>query len=268
MAEPLSLGQLGRVLSRYWLLIVLGTLVGGLLAFGATRFMTPVYRATAIQLVKGLPGNQAAAANYEAAQYAVNRAKTYPPFVYSLQVLEGVRRDTGNTETIDQLRLDLSASNPVETPLLEVSADAPTAAEAQVKANAAARNMATFIEQIETTNGKKPISVEIAVDAALPTKAASPKTLVIAALGALIGFALTSVFALVNSYVRYQRRSAFRRKQAIGWVSADSGKPAVVGAGSCPGVAAGRAERCDGLRLHREGPCRAVRFTGQGLSRK
>ena len=103
MAEPLSLGQLGRVLFRYWILILVGTLVGGALAFGVTRFMTPVYRATAIQLVKGLPGT-GAAANYEAAQYAVNRAKTYPSFVHSQEVLDGVRNDLGNTESVDQLR--------------------------------------------------------------------------------------------------------------------------------------------------------------------
>ncbi len=227
MAEPLSLGQLGRVLFRYWLLIVLGTVVGGLVAFGVTRFMTPVYRATAIQLVKGLPGS-GAAANYEAAQFAVSRAKTYPSFVYNLQVLEGVRRDLGSTQSIVELRGDLTATNPVETPLLEISADGSTPEEARDKANSAARHMAAFIEQIESVGSKAPISVEPAVQAALPTQAASPKTLVIAALGALTGFALSVVFALINSYARYNRRSAFRRKQAIGWVSADAAQPAVV----------------------------------------
>ena len=222
MAEPLSLGQLARVLLRYWVLIVLGTLLGGGLAFGVTRFMTPVYRATAIQLVKGLPGT-GAAANYEAAQYAVSRAKTYPSFVHSLEVLEGVRRDTGNTASIIQLREDLSATNPVETPLLEISATASTPVEAQEKANSAARHMARFITQIETVGNKSPVTVETAVQAALPTNAASPKTLVIAGLGAMMGFALATIIALINSYVRYQRRSAFRRKQAIGWVS---GEPA------------------------------------------
>jgi capsular polysaccharide biosynthesis protein len=222
VAEPLSLGQLGRVLLRYWVLILVGTLLGGTLAFGVTRFMTPVYRATAIQLVKGLPGT-GAAANYEAAQYAVSRAKTYPSFVHSLEVLEGVRRDMGNTQSIVQLREDLSATNPVETPLLEITASAPTRAEAQEKANSAARHMARFITQIETVGNRSPIAVETAVEAAPPINAASPKTLVIAALGALMGFALATIIALINSYVRYQRRSAFRRKQAIGWVS---GEPA------------------------------------------
>jgi capsular polysaccharide biosynthesis protein len=206
---------------RYWVLIIVGTLLGGALAFGVTRFMPQVFKATAIQLVKGLPGN-GAAANYEAAQYAVSRAKTYPSFVYNLDVLEGVRSDLGNTESIIELRQDLSATNPVETPLLEISATAPTAEEAQKKANSAAKHMARFITEIETVGNKSPIAVETAVQATLPTNAASPKTLVIAVLGALIGFVLATVIALIHSYVHYQRRSAFRRKQTIGWV----GEPA------------------------------------------
>ncbi len=234
MAEPLSLGQLGRVLFRYWILILVGTLVGGALAFGVTRFMTPVYRATAIQLVKGLPGT-GAAANYEAAQYAVNRAKTYPSFVHSQEVLDGVRNDLGNAESVEQLRLDLSATNPLDTPLLEVSATGETPQEARDKANYAARHMARFITEIETVGNKSPIIVETAVLAALPASAASPKTLVIVALGAMVGFALTTIFAMINSYVRYRRRAAFRRKQAIGWITAESAEvPAATAAAAAP----------------------------------
>ncbi len=220
VAEPLSLGQLGRVLLRYWVLIVAGTLLGAVLAFGATRLMTPVYRATATQLVKGQPGT-GSAPSYEAAQYAVSRAKTYPSFVYNAGVLESVQEDLGGSRTIEQLRLDLTASNPVGTPLLEITAAGTTPREASEKANSAAKHLALFITKIESVNGKTPISVELAVQAALPLEAASPKTLVITALGALIGFALATIAALLNSYLRYQRRSAFRRRQAMNWMNSD-----------------------------------------------
>jgi capsular polysaccharide biosynthesis protein len=230
VAEPLSLGQLGRVLVRYWVLIVVGALVGGGLAFGATRLMPQVYRATAIQLVKGLPG-PGAAANYEAAQYAVGRAKTYPSFVYSTPVLEGVRSDLGYAESIVQLRDDLSATNPVETPLIEVSATGPTALDAQKKANSAAKHMARFITEIETVGNRSPIMVETAVQAPLPTTAASPKTLVIVALGALIGFVLATIFALIHSYARHQRRAASRRQSALRVVGAEPASVAAAWAG-------------------------------------
>lgn len=221
MAEPLSLGQLGRVLLRYWILIVAGTLLGAALAFGATRLMTPVYRATATQLVKGQPGT-GSAPSYEAAQYAVSRAKTYPSFVYNAGVLESIQEDLGGLRTVEQLRQDLTASNPVGTPLLEITADGSSPREASEKANSAAKHLALFITKIETVGTKTPISVELAVQAALPTEAASPKTLVITALGAMIGFALATMAALLNSYIRYQRRSAFRRRQATSWAMGEA----------------------------------------------
>ena len=238
MAEPLSLGQLGRVLLRYWVLIVVGTLVGAALAFGVTRLMTPVYRATATQLVKGLPGT-GSAATYEAAQYAVSRAKTYPSFVYNSGVLENVRNDLGGTRTVVDLRKDLSVTNPQNTPLLEIAALAPTPEEAQDKANSAARHLARFITEIETVGNRSPISVETAVQAALPTEAAAPKTLVITALGAVLGFVLATLAALLNSYVRYQRRSAFRRQRAMSWVKGEpGGGPAAAPDGLVPEAAA------------------------------
>jgi capsular polysaccharide biosynthesis protein len=201
VAEPLSMGRLARVLLRYWLLLLLCTVLGGVAGFVATRFMTPVYTATATQLIKGLPGT-GPAANYEAAQYAVSRAKSYPSFVYSSPVLEGVRSDMGNQESVTDLRNDLSASNPVDTPLLQISAVGRTREEARDKANSAARHMARFITQIETVAGKSPISVETAVQGELPANATSPKTLLIAALGAIVGFAVATGLALGLAYAR------------------------------------------------------------------
>lgn len=250
MAEPLSLGQLGRVLLRYWILIVVGTLLGAVLAFGATRLMTPVYRATATQLVKGLPG-AGPAASYEAAQFAVGRAKTYPSFVYNAGVLENVRNDLDGSRTLDQLRVELSAANPVGTPLLEISAVGSTPQEASDKANSAARHLARFITEIETVGNRSPISVELAVQAALPIEAVSPKTSVITALGALIGFVLATVAALLNSYLRFQRRSTFRRQHAVSWVEDEamaSPTPAspAVAAGGAAGVPTVTAAPVDG----------------------
>lgn len=233
MPEPLSLGQLGRVLSRHWLLITLGIVVGGLLAFGVTRLMTPVYASTTTQLVKGQPGT-GAAANYEAAQYAVSRAKSYPPFIYSSTVLEGVRSDLGNASTITELREDVSAINPPSTPLLEITATGATPEEARDKANSAARHTAQFITDIETVGSKSPVTVELAVDAALPTRAQSPQTLVITALGAMVGFGLALVLALILTYARYQRRSDLRREAALSWLDDEARPPSVDSAEARP----------------------------------
>src|SRR5215217_6194209 len=206
VSEPLSVGQFGQVLARHWLLIIGGLLLGGLLGFGATQFMTPVYTATATQLVKGLPGT-GPAANYEAAQYTVSRAKSYPAFIYSLSVLEGVRSDMGNAEDIIQLRKELSATNPIDTPLVRISATGPTPQLARDKANSAARHMARFITQIETVAGKSPITVETAVQAGLPPEPTSPKTLLVSALGAMVGLVLAIGASLIHAQLSARRKA-------------------------------------------------------------
>jgi capsular polysaccharide biosynthesis protein len=206
VTEPLSIGQFGRVLTRHWLLIVGGLLLGGLVGLGVTQFMTPVYTATATQLVKGLPGS-GPAANYEAAQYAVSRAKSYPSFIYSLTILEAVRSDMGNTEDIVQLRKELSATNPIDTPLVRISATGPTPQLARDKANSAARHMARFITQIETVAGKSPISVDTAVQAGLPPEPTSPKTLLVTALGAMVGLVLAIGASLIHAQASARRKA-------------------------------------------------------------
>ena len=205
MTEPLSIGQFGQVVTRHWVLILSGLLLGGVTGFAVTQFMTPVYTATAIQLVKGVPGS-GAAANYEAAQYAISRAKSYPAFIYSLPVLEGVRGDMGSAEDIIELRKELSATNPIDTPLVRISATAPTPQLARDKANSAARHMARFTTQIETVAGKSPISVATAVQAGLPTEPTSPKTLLVAALGAMVGLVLAIGASLIHAYAARRRQ--------------------------------------------------------------
>ena len=94
MTEALSLQQVGEIARRYWLILSLGVLLGGVTGYGGAHLMTPTYSATATQLVKGVPGTDATA-NYQAAQYAISRARSYPVFIDSQFVLEAVRSDSG-----------------------------------------------------------------------------------------------------------------------------------------------------------------------------
>lgn len=214
--EPLTLGQLNQILIRHWALLLLGLLLGGLVGFGATQLMTPVYTATATQLVKGIPAG-GVAANYDAAQYAVSRAKSYPSFVHSQSVLEGVRSDLGNTVTLEDLRTELSADNPTDTPLISISATGETPEEARDKANSAAKYMSEFVTQIESVGGKAPISLQTAVKAGPPLEPTSPNTSLMAALGAVVGLALASGAALVHALARSVRRRSDAQPDLKDW---------------------------------------------------
>lgn len=206
-------------------MVVVGAMGG---YFGA-RLIPPTYTATATQLVKGIPGKDATA-NYQAAQYAISRARTYPVFIDSQPVLEGVRSDFGGRIDVGDLQERLSSNNPIDTPLVQVSATARTPEEARDMANSASRHLARYITQIETVNGSSPVSVEVAVQATRPSDPTAPRPLLIAALVAFaagcLGLAGVVVFdRLTRPYLARRRaaRAAKREAQAnVGTAAPDA----------------------------------------------
>lgn len=185
VTEPKDL--LGLILRRWWM-IALGVTLGAVLAVLALRVVPPTYSATATQLIKGVPGS-GTGAPYLAAQFAVARAKSYPALIFSSTVLDYIRTDMGNEFTDARLRDQLSASNPPDTPLVNITATGTTAQEAQNLANSASRHLARFITQIETVSGTAPVVVETAVQAGLPAAPTSPQPTLYLALGLTGGFA-------------------------------------------------------------------------------
>lgn len=207
---------MGLMLKRWWVL-ALGVAVGLGLALLGLRVVTPTYEATATQLIKGVPGT-GTGAPYLAAQFAVARAKSYPAFIYSATVLDNIRSDLGQQYTDASLREQLSASNPVDTPLVHITATGDTPEEAQNLANSASRHLARFITQIETVSGSTPVIVETAVQAGLPATPSTPQPSLYIALGLTGGLALGVVamfsWRAIESSSALRKSSVGRRRAA------------------------------------------------------
>ncbi|MCB0911277.1 MAG: hypothetical protein KDB60_06655 [Propionibacteriaceae bacterium] len=214
-ADVLPLGLAGKVLLEHWLLLLLSIMLGAGAGVLLAMNVPPTYTATATQLVKGIPGT-GIAANYEAAQFAVSRARSYPSFIYSQEVLDGVARDMG-TDDITSIREAISATNPTDTPLVQITATGRTAEEARDKANSAARHMATFITDIETVAGRSPISVETAVQALLPQQPSNPRPLLYAAIGSSIGLMIALIIAFARHFARQRSRPEREPRRKFGW---------------------------------------------------
>ena len=101
-----------------------------------------------------------------------------------------------------RLREQLSAGNPIDTPLVTVSATGRTAKEAQDLANSASRHLARFITQIETVDGTTPVSVETAVQAGLPGQPSEPRPMIYIALGITAGLAIAVIVVIALGYVQ------------------------------------------------------------------
>lgn len=189
MADEYRRSDLLVLILRRWWVVLIGVATGILVSLVLLQVTPNQWTATATQLVKGVPGT-GAGADYTAAQYAEARAISYPSFILSAPVLQGVQDDMGPEFTNARLREDLSASSSAGTPLVRVTANGASAEEARDLANSAARRLATFITEIERVEGRSPVIVEIAVEAGLPRYPASPSRGLYLAMGFSGGLAI------------------------------------------------------------------------------
>ena len=205
-----------RVMGRHWLLVLVSALVGTGVAFGVTQAMPKVYVATTTQFVRGLPTGTTAGADYQAAQFAQSRAKSYSVMIGNPDVLAGIISDLNLDMTPGDLYPRLTVENPIDTPLLNVSARGRTADEAQELSIAAANNLTKLILRLESagTTRTSPIDIQTAVPALKPTQPSSPRLLLNVAVGSMLGLAIGSVLALIRD--SRPTRARRRRHQAPG----------------------------------------------------
>src|SRR3954452_5491693 len=172
----MTIGAYLLILRRHWVAVVVMTLLGAAAAVGITAATPKVYSATTTQFVRGVPG-ASATDEYQAAQFATSRAKSYSALIANPDVLSGVIDQLGLKMNPAELYSRLTVDNPTDTVLINVTARGTTAAEAQSISVSAADNLTKLIIRLESagaTGGKSPIDVQTAVPAPLPTSPTSP----------------------------------------------------------------------------------------------
>ncbi len=187
------------ILKRHWLLLLATMLVVAGAAFGATMLMPKVYTATTVQFVRGVPGT-GGSAEYQAAQFATSRAKSYSVLINNADVLSGIINDLKLDMSPVELATRISADNPVDTVLINVTARGQSPDEAQAISVAAADNLARLIMRLEsagTSGNKSPIDIQTGVRAPKPTAPSSPRLMLNLGVGILLGFALGAIAALI-----------------------------------------------------------------------
>lgn len=218
----MTLDALARILWRHKLLVLAAVLLGGVAAMGITVATPKVYAGTSVSFVTAVaaPGK---GASYETAQFAVSRAKSYPPLLRSPQVVAGVRRELGLSMSEEELATKVTAVNPTDTLLIEIVAHADSPDLAPRIANSAARHLATEIRQLETGGAQRasPVDVQLAVPATMPRGPSQPRPVVNLALGLLSGFALGAIAAL-GRHTRGRRVIAAERS-VVEVTAADDG---------------------------------------------
>ncbi|WES62869.1 polysaccharide biosynthesis tyrosine autokinase [Microbacter sp. GSS18] len=143
-------------------------------------------------------GDGGAGARLVGNQLAQSVVKSYIDIGSWRSVAEYVIDDLGLSTTPESLVGHVSVSNPLDTVVIRVSADASSPEQARDLAESWVRGMIAEIEQIEGTGDDAAVTVVPGDSARLPTSPSSPNTRLNVMLGGLIGLALGIGYAVLR----------------------------------------------------------------------
>lgn len=191
-----------RVFRAHWIVIVLMTLIGGALGYGYSLTQERVYTATASAIVTtGVSSDLGSALVGQ--NYANARVKSYVDIANSRSVAEYVIDELGLDTSPSALVGQVSVSNPEDTAVLRISADASTPDDARNLAEAWIGGMVNAVDEIEgggeDAAAESVVQLQTLDSAVTPSAPSSPNVPLLVALGALVGFVLGVAYALIRN---------------------------------------------------------------------
>ncbi len=191
-----------RIVRKRWVSIALITVLSGALALGFSLLSPKAYSTTAQNFVSigGVSEEEGQGLVFSGSNFALQRVKSYVELVDSPQVLNPVIDTLGLNMTTSELAKMVSATNPPQTVLLDVTAVGGDPVEIARIANATAISLAAEIEDLETPQGSRrsPVKVTTTGPAEVPSTPVSPRTRVNVALGLLLGLAAGLGWAILR----------------------------------------------------------------------
>jgi len=186
-------------LRRRWRVVV-AVVAAGLLVGAAVAWLTPrTYSASSRSFVTIGNSKDGSSTIVQESQFTLQRVKSYTELVSSPDVLQPVIDDLGLRTDVDDLRGRVSAKSPLNTVLLDVSAEDGDPKGAARIADAVARQLGNTIEDLEKPkNGASPVVVTLIEPASVPTTPAKPRPLLDLGLGLLLGLALGLALAVLR----------------------------------------------------------------------
>jgi len=190
-----------RVLRQHWVLIVALTLLGIAAAAGYSLLQTPKYSSSAKVFVS-TSGGASVSELQQGNSFTQQRVKTYADLVTTPIVLLPVINELGLDITGEALAKKVSATAPLDTTLIEITATDTDPALAASIATSVSQSLTQIVSSIESTNAASgtqgadatpapsPVRLTLVQHAAVPQTPVSPNVPLNIALGALVGLAL------------------------------------------------------------------------------
>jgi succinoglycan biosynthesis transport protein ExoP len=183
-----------RILHKNWIIILVLTVLGGAIGAGYSATQTPTYQSTT-QLYVSVRSEGAATGDLvQGTTFARQIVASYVDVVNTALVLEPVVEQLGLDLSVAELSAQVTASAPLNTVMIDITATDADPARAAAIADATATSLAnavqTTLEQPATEGEASPVQVTTVQPAVRPSEPSSPNTPLNVALGTLLGIAL------------------------------------------------------------------------------
>src|SRR5580698_5016117 len=232
-----------RAIRARWLLFTVCCIVPiAAAAFAAARAPAPVYSATAELIVEPTTAVNGYPDAYSAAQLAQLQTPSYASLVDSPAVLRGVIADLHLATTPSQLSRQVSATSPLNSVVIDITASGDSAAAAQDIANDTAQR---FIGLADGMVGP-PLRLSLVKPALLPTAPSSSHKTTDLFLGLVVGLAVGLTAVIL-------REKTDRRVRIVGEARSSTGCSFVTSVGDTGGRA-GSLIRRSGLPIRAADP--------------
>lgn len=199
----LELSDYWRIVRAHWIAIVLATVLGIAAAAGWSFMQPRVYTADATGLVTATANDGSTGSALIGNQLAQSRVKSYVNLGSWRAVAESAIKELDLEISPEALVKQVTVSNPIDTTVLKVTANANTPEAAQALAEAWLGGMSSEIDALEAgAEGQMgAVTLSTGDSARLPTSPSSPNTRLNIMIGALVGLALGLGYALVRNQV-------------------------------------------------------------------
>jgi capsular exopolysaccharide synthesis family protein len=216
MGEPddaLTLTRIARIIRRFWLFIVILTVLGAGAAYAISKTETPLYSADSSvyfslrQSASNTDLNQGAA-------YTQAQMLSFAQLATSHITLQRVINGLGLHTTTNKLAQNITVTTPQNTVILDISVSSPSAQTAASIANSVAWNLSNVVVELapaddSAVGGKSSptVSAKVIDPAVAPKTQISPNKSRDAAIGGLLGLLVAIVASILFTRLDTRLRS-------------------------------------------------------------
>ena len=207
------------MLRRSWLWILLAAIIGVTAAWAVTSAITPRYSATSAAFVssdRGSTLNEIAQGN----AFTERRVSTYAQLATEPIVTQPVIDEFGLLISPQEFASSVTVTVPVDTTLIEITVQHPSASVASSLANALMASLAATVADVETTpattiapdgtvvsENTSPVKITPVRPAEIPTAPVSPNLILNLIIGLFAGIALGVLAAILRDLLDTRIRS-------------------------------------------------------------